>query len=310
MGSLARHFQDADKRWQDTVKTQAINNVDMNLTKTKGTYFKIGELTATRKWLANEPIQGGDSWALAWIRGWWNETDPADKEVIYNGYKHLAKHKGWKTDTSTGGEYHTGLPGSFNFITTSFFPMIERQFWQPDSGLEQRSDKVLTYMEQFGELFDTDGDGIKDSYRYAKEKDNYRDAATANLLAGMVFPNDGSSNNVVRDLFQANPPFFEQHAKEPRISHAEFPAVMVPLARYDAYAQALNFQLVAGDKAMQEDVVELDNCQGLSAITLNGEVFSDYEVDSAGKVQLKIPAPTNTPQVWQVTFSSSLAVHV
>merc|ERR1712070_1086370 len=166
--------------------------------------------------------------------------DPADKELIYKGYVHLAKHGGWKTDKTTGGMYHTGLPGFFNFITTSFFPMIERQYWRPDSGLEQRSNKVLAYMEQFGEFIDTDGDGAKDSYRYAKDKHNllngglYRDAATANLLAGMVFPNDGSSNDVVRNLFQAYPPFFEQHAQEPRISHAEFPAVMVPLARYDA----------------------------------------------------------------------------
>jgi len=256
------------------------------------------------------PIQGGDSWTLMWIRGWWNETDPADKELIYNGYEHLANHAGWKTNKTTGGMYHTGLPGTFNFITTSFFPMIERQFWHPDSGLEQRSDNVLVYMEQFGELIDTDGDGTKDSYRYAMENDYYRDAATANLLAGMVFPNDGSSNDVIRDLFQANPPFFEQHAQEPRISHAEFPAVMVPLARYDASAQALNFQLVAGDKAMQEDVVELANCQGLDTITLNGEAFSDYVADAAGKVQLKIPAPTNTPQVWQVTFSPSRAVQI
>merc|ERR1712100_978905 len=106
-------------------------------------------------------------------------------------------------------------------------------------------------MEEFGEFIDTDGDGTKDSYRYAhadKLSGKYRDAATANLLTGMAFPNDGSSNDIIRDLFQANPPFFEQHAQEPRISHAEFPAVMVPLARYNASAQVLNFQLVAGDK--------------------------------------------------------------
>lgn len=309
-GIHGTHFKDADKRWQEEIKAHAINKqLSQDLKKSRGNYFKLGAMVANHEW-TSAPIQGGDSWALAWIRGWWNETDPADKEVIYKGYEHLANHAGWKVDSATGGTYHAGLPGSFNFIVTSFFPMIERQFWHPDSGLEQRSDNILAYVEQFGEFIDTDGDGTKDSYRYAKGKDNYRDAANANLLAGMVFPNDGSSNNAIRDLFQANPPFFEQHAKEPRIAHVEYPAVMVPLARYDASAQALNFQLVAGDKAMQEGVVELANCEGLVAITLNGEAFSDYREDAPGKALLRIPAPTSTPQVWQVTFSQSRTLQI
>lgn len=240
---------------------------------------------------------------MAWIRGWWNETNPADVDAIYKGYVHLATHKGWKDDKTTGGQVHTGLPGSFDFITTSFFPMIERQFWRAESNLDQRSDAVMTYMEQFGEFIDTDGDGVQDSYRYMKTSDMYRDAANGNLLAGMVFPNDGSSNDVVRELFQASPPFFEKHAKEPRITHAEYPAVMVPVARYDTASKALNFQLVAGDKPMREGKVELENCQNLATLTLDGEAFADYTVGAAGKVTIAIPAPTSTPQIWQATFS-------
>lgn len=300
-GIHGTHFQDSDKRWQDEIKAHAINKQpDDKNTSLRGDYFKIGYLNALRSWIPDAPIQGGDSWALMWIRGWWDETDPADREVIYKGYLHLATAKGWKTDAE-GAMHHTGEPSSFDFITTSFFPMIERQFWQPESGVDQRSDGVMKFVEQFGELIDTDGDGVKDSYRYAKTNDGYRDAATANLFAGMVFPNDGSSQNVIRDLFQANPPFYQQHQNEPRIAHADYPSVMVPVARYDSLERVLNFQLVAGDKAPQTSTeVEIINCEGEKTLTLNGEPFTDF-TEKDGRVMLNAPAPTNTAQVWQLT---------
>jgi len=306
-GIHGTNFQDSDGRWQQEIITKAVNRQPKKpRSPTRGDYFKIGYLNALRRWIPDAPIQGGDSWALAWIRGWWNETNPDAKELIYNGYVHLANHAGWKVDKATGGSYHTSTPASFDFIATSFFPMIERQFWTPDSGITQRSDDIMTFFEQYGELVDTDGDGIKDSYRYVKDKDGYRDAANANILTGMVFPNDGSSNGMIRDLFQASPAFFQKHAHQPRILHAEFPAVMVPVARYDSDALALNFQLVAGDKPMQEGEVKLTNCRGMTGITLNGEIFSDYIETSSGDVTLKIPAPNNIPQVWQVTFSPTV----
>lgn len=304
-GIHGSHYKDSDKRWQDEITAHAVNKQpDEYKEKTKGAYFKIGYMNAVRSWVAQAPIQGGDSWALAWIRGWWDETDPAAKKIIDKGFEHLNKHQGWTTDKVTGGEYHSGSPGTFDFITTSFYPLIERQFWNNELGFERRSDNVLKYFEQFGELIDTDNDGIKDSYRYAKPKDSYRDAGNANLLAGMVFPNDGSSNNVLRDLMQAIPPFYEVHVKEPKIVHAEYPAVMVPVARFDKATNVLNFQLVAGDKPMTEGQVKLTNCQGLSGITLNGKAFTDYTKPSqtTGEFAINIPKVSNTPQVWQVTF--------
>jgi hypothetical protein len=301
-GIHGTHYQDSDKRWQDEIRAHAVNKQpDEYKEKTKGAYFKIGYMNAIRTWVAQAPIQGGDSWALAWIRGWWNETDPADKEVIFKGFEHLNKHQGWTTDKVTGGEYHKGEPGTFDFITTSFYPMIERQFWTQASGFERRSDNVLKYMEQFGELIDTDNDGVKDSYRYVKSKDGYRDASNANLLAGMIFPNDGSSNGILRDLMQATPPFYQIHAHEPRIVHAEYPAVMVLVARFDKATNVLNFQLVAGDKPMTEKTIQLANCQGLSGVTLDGKAFTDY-TQKVGKVTINVPKVTNTSQVWQVAF--------
>merc|ERR1712146_666816 len=102
-----------------------------------------------------------------------------------------------------------GIPSSFNTISTSFFPFIERQFWRPDSGLQRNSDGIMRYFEQFGELLDTDGDGIKESYRY-NDTSGYIWATNANLLMGMVFPNDGSSTEVLRGLFNADTPFYMQ----------------------------------------------------------------------------------------------------
>ena len=116
-GIHGTHYQDADKRWQDEITAHAVNKQpDEYKDKTKGAYFKIGYMNAIRTWVAQAPIQGGDSWALAWIRGWWDETDPADKEIIFKGFEHLNKHQGWTTDKVTGGEYHKGEPGTFDFI--------------------------------------------------------------------------------------------------------------------------------------------------------------------------------------------------
>eukprot|EP00664_Eupelagonemidae_sp_cell27_P007432 gene7432-2309_t len=46
---------------------------------------------------------------------------------------------------------------------------------------------------------------------------------------------------------------------------------MVPVARYDAAAKVLRFQLVAGDTAPSGTTqVELANCEALSSVTLGG----------------------------------------
>lgn len=164
----------------------------------------------------------------------------------------------------------------------------------------------MRYVEQFGQLIDTDGDGIKESYYYVKPKDAYRDASNGNLLAGMSLPNDGSAVDAVRYLFQASPPLFKKHAGEPRITHADYPAVMVPVARYDAAAKVLRFQLVAGDKAPEAATqVELANCQGFTSVTLDGKAFTDHTPGkAAGSLLIAAPPPTNTPQVWEVAFGA------
>jgi hypothetical protein len=310
-GLHGTNLKDSDKRWQDEIRSKVVPKSYEAVSPTQGSYFKIGFLMAARSWIPDFPIEGGDAWTLAFIRGWWNEADPADKEIIYKGYEHMANQVGWKIDKKSNGTHHTGNPGTFDFITTSFFPMIERQFWHASSGLERKSDSIMKYFEQFGELIDTDGDGIKESYRY-HDTSGYMWAANANLLAGMVFPNDGSANDSLRGLLQADPPFYKQHANEPRIVHADYPSVMVPVARYDAAAKVLRFQLVQGDKAPAgSTTVELGNCQGLKSVTLGGKPFSDFKAGKApGSILVSAPQVTNTPQIWEIKFDTGSLVHI
>lgn len=298
-GIHGTNFKNADYRWQNTVSGHCVNKPLIT-----ASYFKVIYMLASRGWIPDTPIEGGDHWTLAWIRGWWNETNSAEKEVIYKGYEHLANSKGWKIDNQTNGTYHTGVPDSFDPIATSFFPMIERQFWNPSSSLTTKSVDIMRYFEQYGELIDTDGDGIKDSYRYAKEHDDYRDAVNGNLLLAMVFPNDGSKNNIIRDLFQANPPFYKKYIGQPRIDHVDYPSVMVPVARYDLGTKVLHFQLISGDKSPASVTqVILLNCNGLKSVTLNKKIFNDYKQGkTSGSIILSAPPPTNNPQIWEFIF--------
>lgn len=236
--------------------------------------------------------------------------------MIYKGYQHYTTHAGWKVDNTTGAMHHTGLPPSLHFIATAFAPMIEQQFWHPASGFERRTQGVMKWMEDFGEFIDTDGDGAKDSYRYAKSGlgSYYRDAGTAALLTGMAFPQDGSANDVIRDTMQGR--FFQQHATEPRIAHAEYPSVMVPVARYDAQAKVLRFQLVQGDlpapgsAAAGTSQVVLSNCDALESITLNGKPFTNFTKIDAASVSLTAPPQSEAPQVWEVHFKDTEALLV
>merc|ERR1712151_783329 len=98
---------------------------------------------------------------------------------------------------------------------------------------------------------------------------------------------------------------------EPRILHADYLTVMIPLARYNAAAKVLRFQLVVGDKAPEgTTVIQLANCQDVKFVLLAGKPFGNYKPgETPGSILLTAPQLTSAPQVWGVHFAGSV-VHI
>jgi hypothetical protein len=178
------------------------------------------------------------------MKPWWQNNDT--EAVLSSAFQSMQASKCWKTETSgsnttavaaAGGLYpysylapnsQTLFPFT-DFITTSFWPMIEKQF---ESSAASRTDNVLRYFEALhGEAVDSDLDGIVDSYRYnsnassiisrkqaaiqpAEDIGDYSIWATSNLLVGMLMPTDNLS--FLEELVTGNP-FYKSHSSLPKV---------------------------------------------------------------------------------------------
>jgi hypothetical protein len=148
-------------------------------------------------------------------------------------------------------------------ITTSFYPMIELQFMQPvlpdvapwTKDRSSRDDatsgesKILDVFRYFegsmGRYFDSDNDGVRDSYQYnsalsdpqkplaqfgaagvAQEDQiptgNYSIWATANLLLAMVYPKGLNQQHFLRDMFQSKLSLFLRTKNQPKVIQSAF----------------------------------------------------------------------------------------
>ena len=121
-----------------------------------------------------------------------------------------------------------------DMITTSFYPMIEKQFFTAacvKSGqCVSKVESVHRYFEtNMGRYFDSDADGLDDSYHYntvlmSSDADgsvigNYTVWVTANLLLGMM--TDEFSESVLQELFQYSSdksrPYYQRFTGQPKV---------------------------------------------------------------------------------------------
>ena len=223
-------------------------------------------------------------WALAWMKSWWHMTDDDSKStttmtMLQDAYNSILNNSCWVTSNTTTLQQsylHPGELGNKLFpfsdaITTSFFPMLYKQFdvelEQPNasggdsygagdtvtslatSAAQQNSSsssfmrlqQVHNYFEHnYGRYFDSDGDGVLDSYQYntalpnctttltaatsASNVTDYCDTgdysiwATANLLIGMILPAplQQKDRDFLRDIFQGTP-LSVQNQNKPKV---------------------------------------------------------------------------------------------
>jgi hypothetical protein len=210
---------------------------------------------------------GSDVWALAWMRTWWRFDSSSEAQspgILYEAFESVRDSSCWqysntRADSSSTSDHngenateeaylHPGTHKSSIFpfsdeITTSFYPMIYKQF----EGSRQSSfhsphrprgrgnaagppmTAVYQYFESsYGRWFDSDGDGVQDSYQYntalkdcqseemeeCSETGDYSVWATGNLLVGMLLPYDDL--NYLRRVFEGQP--FSQQRKYPKVS--------------------------------------------------------------------------------------------
>lgn len=219
------------------------------------------------------------------MQGWW----PADSSdtLLQDAFKSVYESSQWIVESSnistaslltepvsieqdslsTYSYLHPG-PGSAVFpfsdeITTSFYPMLEKQYLLPT--ISSKINSVYQYFEyNMGRLFDSDGDSVMDSYQYNTllrqcgdnatcETGDYSVWASANLLISMTWPN--SNPNFLKSLFHPDMPLFQRYVEQPKVRindspianfglndnfcqvlSVEFPHVMVRSATYTTLA--------------------------------------------------------------------------
>lgn len=128
-------------------------------------------------------------------------------------------------------------------ITTSFYPMIYKQLGGSGTDATNSSTELLQQVYQsellqqvyqyfehnFARFFDSDGDGVRDSYQYNTalanctssevpcETGDYSVWATANLVLGMVLPSPGDDAGYLRRLIQGTAPYLLAR-NQPKVS--------------------------------------------------------------------------------------------
>jgi hypothetical protein len=245
-----------------------------------------------------EPIAtiGSDLWALGWMKTWWpledisSSLNPAFDFILYSScWNHVdadtpSQFSSAVTDNISSSSSSLSPSSSlypyaflhpdetfqklfpFNdMITTSFYPMVEKQFLSSSESNELgRYTEVMKYFEsQFGQSLDLTGDGIGDLYQYNSnlcqdsapysscDSGDYSIWATSNLLIGMLSPTDDL--NYLRNLFnpteddrahgrgkgtgnrdksKGSAAWFAQYQNQPKVESVEYPHVMVSYAHY------------------------------------------------------------------------------
>ena len=259
------HYQDLAGKWRAWMEKEA------PLPKVKGkSYLKISYLRDRNTWTTGFGTPGSDGWALAWMYPW-NEN----REFVCEGWETMAASSKWSKDES-GGHYLKAdamatMFGVDDPAGTSFYPLVETQCRPEDA--RPRNSFVFKYFENnFGKLDDTDGDGFKESYYYEPEK-RTRLWTTANLAAAMVTKGDSLKQQYSRPLFMA-------HEGEPKVTHVDYPRVMVKKAQFKKDTWTLEFTLVKGAaKVDRPTVIECGNIGSVGAILLNGKKLEKFDLD-------------------------------
>ena len=234
--------------WHRTLKTHAINRLNKS-DELLENYFKLDYLIKPLGiW---EPIGtiGSDMWALSWMKTWWPALDI--RSSLQPAFEHIRDSSCWivernESTNSTTARLHPDdrKQKIFPFdemVTTSFYPLIERQFLSLDQSTAlARYTGVLSFFEEsFGQSLDLDGDGVYDAYQYNSlacsgldcESGDYSVWSTANLLIGMIHPADDL--DFLRSFFQQRElSSFRKQNNQSRIDSVEYPDVMVSFARY------------------------------------------------------------------------------
>jgi hypothetical protein len=195
-----------------------------------------------------EPVGniGSDLWAMGWMKTWWPVVDieatltPAFETIMDSScWTQVTKNSSDSSEEIVSYSYLHSKESSqkifpfSDFITTSFYPMIEKQFLLIKSSQElQKYQQVMNYFEvEFGEAVDLDGDSIDDAYRYSTgDNGDYSIWGTANLLIGMLHPSDDL--DYLRRIFQSPFNSFNNKKNEPFVESVEYPSVMVSYAQY------------------------------------------------------------------------------
>lgn len=193
------------------------------------------------------------------MRSWWSSDDSRSEDFLQNAFSSVYNSPQWNTTSAAPTEAGRGSelrddsddlypqsflhpgPGSKVFpfsdeITTSFYPMIEKQFslHQTDgyrtASIVSKINDVYRYFENsMGIFFDSDGDGTKDSYQYNTElpscqegslceTGNYSIWATANLLIAMSYPNN--SPFFLKEIIQPSELPYLRNLRFPKVSYA------------------------------------------------------------------------------------------
>jgi hypothetical protein len=283
---LTNYTSSSIPSWAKIVKRHGINHHQTTESKKDSKVEKVQAVEATGK-LENyfkldylikpfgiwEPIAtiGSDLWALGWMKTWWpiediaSSLEPAFDFIVQSScWNHVDSSSSDVAQSSSSSLY----PYSFlhpddtyqklfpfnDMITTSFYPMVERQFLTSlESDELGISIEVMKYFEsQFGQSLDLTGDGIGDLYQYNSDlcddsspysscdSGDYSIWATSNLLIGMIYPTDDM--NYLRKLFhpferdsgggKVGAAWYEQFQDQPKVESVEYPHVMVSYADY------------------------------------------------------------------------------
>lgn len=199
-------------------------------------------------------------WALAWMPTWWDYSTASSATLLQDAYHSILDNSQWvltaaTDDTRAQAYLHPGELGNKIFpfndaITTSFYPMIYKQFsgaTSTASAVALKSDKASTaaaLLEQvyayfdanYGHYFDSDGDGVQDSFQYNTalanctstspstptsavgaaevgdtecETGDYSVWVTSNVVIGSLLPLSSHSADYLRNLFRGKPLYLE-----------------------------------------------------------------------------------------------------
>jgi hypothetical protein len=300
-----------------------------------------------------EPVGsiGSDVWALSWMKTWWPATDLND--TLTTAFQFIQNSSCWVqvTEDLSNASSSTSplLPYSYlhpsessqklfplnDMITTSFYPMIEKQFL-PEGTLSKYTE-VLNYFEnQFGQDIDLDNDGISDLYQYNSlpcdssvpfnscDSGDYAIWSTANLLIAMLHPEN--HNNYLRELFypKDGKAWYQRYQNQSKLESVEYPTVMVAFAKFSSFSLSsfasmqqhnLTVVLKPGDQPpvnRYHNVIFSHIPTGYlnnMVIRVNGIVSESFTVlDESGeysKVVLKVPG-------WSSLVSSQLSfpIHI